>query len=41
MAAHCVEGGVVPNCGHFIPEEKPDEIVRRAPAMMGKGNLNE
>jgi len=23
-----VQGGVVPDCGHFIPEEQPEELVR-------------
>jgi pimeloyl-ACP methyl ester carboxylesterase len=36
MVAQRVEGGVVVDCGHFIPEEKPDEIVRRVLAMTGK-----
>jgi hypothetical protein len=25
-----VDAAVVPGCGHFLPEEAPDEIVRRA-----------
>ena len=29
LVAETVEGGSVPDCGHFIPEERPDEIVRR------------
>jgi pimeloyl-ACP methyl ester carboxylesterase len=29
LVAETVEGGSVPDCGHFIPEEQPDEIVRR------------
>ena len=27
--AQNVESGVIENCGHFIPEEKPEELVRR------------
>lgn len=27
--AYNVEGGVIENCGHFVPEEKPEELVRR------------
>jgi len=38
MVATTVEGGVVSNCGHFIPEEKPEEVVRRVLAMTGKEN---
>jgi pimeloyl-ACP methyl ester carboxylesterase len=26
--AENVQGGIVPNCGHFIPEEKPEELVK-------------
>jgi pimeloyl-ACP methyl ester carboxylesterase len=29
MVAANVSGVVVPNCGHFIPEEKPQELVSR------------
>ena len=29
LVAENVEGGSVPDCGHFIPEEQPGEIVRR------------
>ena len=32
VAAH-VEGGALPDCGHFVPEERPEEIVRRVLAM--------
>lgn len=28
LAAH-IEGGVIPNCGHYMPEERPDEIGAR------------
>ena len=27
--AQNVEESVIENCGHFIPEEKPEELVRR------------
>ena len=26
--AESVEGGTVPNCGHYIPEEAPDFIAK-------------
>ena len=26
--AESVEGGIVPNCGHYIPEEAPDFIAK-------------
>ena len=29
QVAQNVEAGVIENCGHFIPEEKPEELVRR------------
>ena len=29
QVAQNVEEGVIENCGHFIPEEKPEELVRR------------
>jgi pimeloyl-ACP methyl ester carboxylesterase len=29
LVAENVEGGSVPDCVHFLPEERPDEIVRR------------
>jgi len=28
LVAQDVEGGLVPNCGHFLPEECPDEVVK-------------
>lgn len=28
LVAQHVEGGVVPDCGHFLPEECPDEVVK-------------
>lgn len=33
MVAERVEGGSVPNCGHFLPEECPGEIVRQVRAL--------
>lgn len=29
MVAENVSGGVIANCGHFIPEEAPEELVKR------------
>ncbi len=34
--AGSVEGSVLPDCGHFIPEEAPDEVVRSIQALAGK-----
>jgi hypothetical protein len=34
MVAEQVDGGVVPAAGHFLPDEAPDEIVRRILAVM-------
>ena len=31
-----VEGSVLPNCGHFIPEEAPDAVVRSIQALVGR-----
>jgi pimeloyl-ACP methyl ester carboxylesterase len=28
MVAESATGQVIANCGHFIPEERPDEVVR-------------
>ncbi len=36
MVAKNVQRHVLPNCGHFIPEECPDEIVRQIVTMTGK-----
>jgi pimeloyl-ACP methyl ester carboxylesterase len=33
LVATDVTGGVVPDCGHFLPEERPDEIVRHVRAL--------
>jgi pimeloyl-ACP methyl ester carboxylesterase len=27
MVANSVEGHTIPGCGHFIPEERPEEVV--------------
>ncbi len=35
--AGSVEGSVVRDCGHFIPEEAPDEVVRNIRALAEKG----
>ena len=34
--AESVEGSVVPDCGHFIPEEAPDEVARSIHALVEK-----
>ena len=36
MVAENVDGGSIANCGHFVPEERPDEIVRHVLAMTKK-----
>ena len=36
MVAENVNGISVPDCGHFLPEECPDEIVRQIYAITGK-----
>lgn len=36
--AENVTGESVPRCGHFVPEECPDEVVRRIIAVTGKPN---
>jgi pimeloyl-ACP methyl ester carboxylesterase len=33
MVAENVEGGVIADCGHFVPGERPEEIVRHVLAM--------
>lgn len=38
MVAETVDGDVLPECGHFVPEEQPNEIVRRIQAMANKVN---
>jgi pimeloyl-ACP methyl ester carboxylesterase len=29
-----VDGGSIADCGHFVPEERPDEIARYTLAMV-------
>ena len=36
MVAQDVEGGVIADCGHFLPEERPEEVVRQVLAMAAK-----
>jgi pimeloyl-ACP methyl ester carboxylesterase len=36
MVAENVDGGSIADCGHFVPEERPDEIVRHVLAMTKK-----
>ncbi len=36
MVAHNVEAETVPGCGHFVPEERPDAIIRHVLAMAAK-----
>jgi pimeloyl-ACP methyl ester carboxylesterase len=36
MVAENVDGGSIADCGHFVPEERPDEIVRHVLAMTEK-----
>lgn len=33
LVADHVSGGTIANCGHFLPEEDPDEIVRQVLAL--------
>jgi quercetin dioxygenase-like cupin family protein len=33
LVAEHVSGGTIPGCGHFMPEEHPDEIVRHVLAL--------
>jgi pimeloyl-ACP methyl ester carboxylesterase len=35
MVAEKVDGGSIADCGHFVPEERPDELVRYVLAMLG------
>ena len=35
MVAEKVDGGSIVDCGHFVPEERPDELVRYVLAMLG------
>jgi len=36
MVAENVDGGSIADCGHFVPEERPDEIVRHVLAITKK-----
>jgi pimeloyl-ACP methyl ester carboxylesterase len=36
MVAETVDGGAIPNCGHLLPEEGPDEIVRQVQAVAAR-----
>ena len=36
MVAKHAEGGVVPNCGHFLPEECPEIVVSQIQTLTGK-----
>jgi len=36
LVAENVDDDVLPDCGHFIPEERPDEVVRRIKIMTAK-----
>jgi pimeloyl-ACP methyl ester carboxylesterase len=35
MVANNVDGGSIADCGHFVPEERPDEVVRYILALLG------
>jgi len=36
MAAQHVEAETLPDCGHFVPEERPDAVIRHVLAMAAK-----
>jgi pimeloyl-ACP methyl ester carboxylesterase len=36
VVAQHVEDYLIPNCGHFMPEECPDEIISHIAAMTAK-----
>jgi pimeloyl-ACP methyl ester carboxylesterase len=38
MVAENLEGGTVTECGHFVPEERPDEIVGYVLALTNRTN---
>jgi len=38
MVAETVDGGSIPGYGHLLPEECPDEIVRRVLSMVAKSS---
>jgi pimeloyl-ACP methyl ester carboxylesterase len=39
MVAENVDGASIADCGHFVPEERPDEIVRHVLAMAKKSAI--
>jgi pimeloyl-ACP methyl ester carboxylesterase len=36
LVAEDVTGETIPDCGHFLPEERPDEVVRHTKRLTGK-----
>jgi pimeloyl-ACP methyl ester carboxylesterase len=36
LVANDVEGEVIPGCGHFLPEERPEEVVRHIEALKAR-----
>jgi pimeloyl-ACP methyl ester carboxylesterase len=36
LVAETVDSGVITDCGHFVPEERPDEVVRHVLIMTNK-----
>jgi pimeloyl-ACP methyl ester carboxylesterase len=36
QVAENVSGGIIPQCGHYIAEEQPDELVRRLNAFFAE-----
>ncbi len=36
LVAKDVEGEVIPDCGHFLPEERPEEVVRHIEALKAR-----
>lgn len=39
MVASDVVGEVIPDCGHFVPEERPEEIIRHIKALTSRITL--
>jgi pimeloyl-ACP methyl ester carboxylesterase len=39
MVCENVEGGVIADCGHFVPQERPEEIVRHVLALEKKTKM--
>ena len=35
MVANNVDGGSIADCGHFVPEKRPDQAVRYILALLG------